>query len=221
MHKLLILETLKPFIEKEGSLLSRKNIKVLTASSGEEILKIHRAELVNLIITELKMADMDGDKLCSIIRNDKALQKVSFIIICGNDKSDIERCEACGVNAFIAKPVSPEDIFSNIRKFLYVLERKDLRAFYNEDVKCRSGDNVFFAKADNISSSGILIRTDQVLEKGDEISCSFYIEGHPATINGKISRVQRKPSGTYFYGVQFVKVAILTQVRIDKLIENY
>src|SRR4030043_1563921 len=98
MHKLLIFETLKPFIE-EGSLLARKNIKVLTASSGEEILKIHRSEDVNLIITELKMPDMDGDKLCSIVRNDKAMQKVSLIIICENDKSDIERCEAWGVNA--------------------------------------------------------------------------------------------------------------------------
>ncbi len=221
MHKLLILETLKPFIEEEGSLLSRKNIKIFTASSGEEILKIHRSEYVNLIITELKMPDMDGDKLCSIIRNDEALQKVSFIIICDNNKSDIERCEACSVNAFITKPVNTEELFSNIRKFLYVLDRKDLRAFYHEDVKCRSGDNIFFAKADNISSSGILIRTDQVLEKGDEISCSFYIEGHPVTVNGQIIRKQKKPPGTYFYGVQFVKVSILTQVRIDKLIENY
>ena len=220
MHKLLIFETLKPFIE-EGSLLARKNIKVLTASSGEEILKIHRAEHVNLIITELKIPDMDGDNLCSIIRNDEALQKVSLIIICENDKSDIERCEACGVNAFLTKPVNTEELFSNIRKFLYVLDRKDMRAFYHEDVKCKSGDNIFFAKADNISSSGILIRTDQVLEKGDEISCSFYIEGHPVTVNGKIVRVQKRPPATYFYGMQFVKVSILTQVRIDKFIENY
>src|SRR4030065_1606515 len=163
MHKLLIFETLKPFIEEEGSLLSRKNIKILTASSGEEILKIHRAEHVNLIITELKIPDMDGDNLCSIIRNDEALQKVSLIIICDNVKSDIERCEACGVNAFMTKPVNTEELFSKIRKFLYVLDRKDMRAFYHEDVKCKSGDNIFFAKADNISSSGILIRTDQVL----------------------------------------------------------
>ncbi|OGW56926.1 MAG: hypothetical protein A2Z09_00190 [Nitrospirae bacterium RBG_16_43_8] len=221
MHKLLILETLKPFIEEEGSLLSRKNIKVLTASSGEEILKVHRAEHVNLIITELKMPDMDGDKLCSVVRNDEALQKVSLIIICENDKSDIERCEACGVNAFLTKPVNTEELFSKIRKFLYVLDRKDMRAFYHEDVKCKSGDNIFFAKADNISSSGILIRTDQVLEKGDEVSCSFYIEGHPVTVNGKISRVQKKPPGTYCYGVQFVKITILTQARIDKFIEHY
>ncbi|MBI5676224.1 MAG: response regulator [Nitrospirae bacterium] len=221
MHKLIILETLKPFIEKEGSLLSRKNIKVLTALSGEEILKIHRAEHVNLIITELKMPDIDGDKLCSLIRNDEVLRKVSLIIICDNDKSDIDRCEACGVNAFITKPVNSEDIFSNIRKFLYVLDRKDLRALYHEDVKCKSGDNIFFAKADNLSSSGILIHSDQVLEKESKISCSFYIEGHPVTVNGKIVRVQKKPPGTYCYGVQFVRVAILTQVRIDKFIENF
>lgn len=221
MHKLLILETLTPFFKEEGSLLSRKNIKVLTASSGEEILKIHRSELVNLIITELKMPDMDGDKLCSMARNDEALQKVSLIIICENDKSDIEKCKACGVNAFITKPVNTGELFSNIRKFLYVLERKDLRALYHGDVKCRSGNNIFFATADNVSSSGILIHTDQVLEKGDEISCSLYIEGHPVTVNGKIARVQKNPAGTYFYGVQFVRVAILTQARIDKFIENF
>lgn len=221
MHKLLILETLKPLIEEEGSLFSRKNIKIFTASSGEEILKIHRTEHMNLIIMELKMPDMDGDKLCSIIRNDEALKKVSLIIICENNKPDITRCESCGVNAFMTKPVNSEDLFSNIRKFLYVLERKDLRAFYDEDVKCRLGDNIFFANVDNISSSGMLIHADQVLEKGDEISCSFYIEGDPVTVNGKIIRKQKKPHGTYFYGVQFVKVAILTQVRINKFIEKY
>ena len=221
MHKLLILETLKPFFKEEGGLLSRKNIKVLTASSGDEILSIHRAEQVNLIITELKMRDMDGVNLYSLVRNDEALRKVSLIIICEDDKSDIERCKACGVNAFITKPVKTEELLSNIRKFLYVLERKDLRAIYHGDVKCRSVDNIFFATADNISSSGILIHTDQVLAKGDEISCSLYIEGHPVTVNGKISRVQKNPAGTYFYGVQFVRVAILTQARIDKFIENY
>ena len=219
MHKLLILETLKPFIEEEGSLLSRKNIKVLTASSGEEILKVHGAEHVNLIITELKMPDMYGDKLCSIVRNDEDMQKVSFIIIC--DKSDIERCEASGVNAFMIKPVNTEELFRNIRKFLFVLERKDLRAFYHDDVKCRSGDNIFFANIYNISSSGMLIHTDQVLERGDEISCSFHIEGEPVTVIGKVVRMEKKPTGTYLYGVQFVKISIFTQVRIDKFIEKY
>jgi two-component system chemotaxis response regulator CheY len=221
MPKLLILEALNPIIEGDGGLLSRKNIKVLTASSGEDILNIHRAEHVNLIITELKMPDMDGDKLCSLIRSDETLQKVSFVIVCEYDKSEMKRCGDCGVNAFITKPVTAEAIFSNIRKFLYVLERKDLRALYQGDVKCRSGETVFFAKADNISCSGILIHADQALEKGSDISCSFYIEGEPVTVNGKIARVQKNPPGTYFYGIQFVKIAILTQVRISKFIEKF
>lgn len=210
-----------PLIEGDGGILSRKNIRVLTASSGEDILNIHRSEHVQLIITELKMPDMDGDKLCYLIRSDEALQKVSFVIVCEYDKSEMRRCGACGANAFITKPVNAEVLLSNIRKFLYVLERKDLRAVYHGDVKCKSGDNVFFAKADNLSSSGILIHTDQVLEKESEISCSFYIEGHPVTVNGKVARIQKKPPGTYFYGVQFVKITILTQARIDKFIENY
>lgn len=221
MHKLLILDVLKPYIEEEGSLLSRKNIKILTASSGKEIFRIHKDERVKLIITDINMPDMGAEKLCSIIRKDPDLRKVSLIIICENNRSDIERCEACGVNAFMTKPVNKQDLFRNIRKFLYVLGRKDLRAVYDGDVKCWAGDNIFFGNTDNISSSGMLIRSDQVLEKGDEIICSFYIDGDPVTVNGKVVRVQKKPGSTYLYGVQFVKVSILTQVRINRFIEDY
>jgi CheY-like chemotaxis protein len=220
MKKLILTDSLKPIIEEESNTLSWTNIKMLYASSAEEMLKIHRAENVDLIITELDMQGMNGDEACSIIRKDDALKKVSFTIICGDSKSAIERCLDCRANAYLTKPVDPYDLFHNIRKLMYVAERKVLRANLQVFIEGEPSDNLFFAKTENISNAGILFETDEVLNIGEKIKCTFFIGMNPISTSGKVVRVERKASSQYFYGLQFTKLAPLAQTRIGQFIQK-
>ena len=218
MKKLLITNDIKPVLESEQNMLSRNKIEILTASSGADILRIHGDEEVDLIIMNLKMSSMDGDVVCTTIRNSDALKKVSIIIICDNDKSEISRCQACGANAFITNPVDYKEVFRNIKKFLYVAERKDLRIIFQVFIKGEQNDRFFFANTENISNSGILLQTDEVIEKGERTTCSFFLGNDLVTLEGKIMRVLEKENNQFNYGIQFININLSTQKKLDELI---
>ncbi len=220
MKKLLVTNDIKPVLEREKNILSRKKIEILTASSGEDIPRIHADEKVDLIIMNLKMPGMDGDEVCTNIRNNDALKKVSIIIICDNDKSEISRCQACGANAFITNPVNYKEVFRNIKKFLYVADRKDLRIIFQVFIKGAQKDRFFFANTENISNSGILLETDEVIEKGEKTTCSFFLDNDLITLDGKIMRVSEKENKLFKYGIQFININLNTQKRLEEFINK-
>ena len=84
MKKILISNSLLPLLEIGMDILSRDNIKIFAAPSADDIVKTHRIENVNLIIMELTETGDNIEKVCSIIRNDDALNKVSILLICFN-----------------------------------------------------------------------------------------------------------------------------------------
>lgn len=218
--KILIVDDLRPIVEEEKNILSRSGFSIFTATSGEEALKIHRAEKVDLIISDLNMPGMGGDELCSIIKRDDSLKNVSIIIICFNKKSEIEKCEACGANSFITKPIKPEELFRKVSGFLDAPEREGLRVLVKVTVKGAFKADFFFSTSRNISTSGILLETDKVLAKGDTITCSFFLNSKQITTDGEVMRVVKKSSDSYNYGVKFIDIAYHSKAPIEEFIRK-
>ena len=218
MKKLIITDDLKPIIESGRNILTRKNIAILTVSSGEDVLKIHEEENSDLIIMRLKMPGMGGDEICTSIRNNGSLKKVSIILVCDNDRADIAKCQACSANAFITKPVDSKEVFRNIRKFLYVSDRKNTRIIFQVFIKGKAKDRFFFANTENISNSGILLETDEVIKKGERISCSFFIEKDLVTLNGKVMRIVEEDDNMHHYGIQFINLNLTSLKKIEAFI---
>src|ERR1700688_1718876 len=89
--KILLVNNLQSFLERNYCLLDRAGFEVYTATSAVEALQVHRAQRVNLIIATLDMPQLGGDWLCSQIRQDSELCKVSKILVCYPVPKDIER----------------------------------------------------------------------------------------------------------------------------------
>ena len=105
MKKILIVDDLASFVDKEKSILNRADFKIYTAMSGEEALKIHKADQMDMIVTDLEMPGLPGDKLCSIIRQDETLKNVSVIIVCSNSAADRAKVARCQANAYITNNI--------------------------------------------------------------------------------------------------------------------
>jgi CheY-like chemotaxis protein len=220
MKKILLSRSLKAAIEQEKGFLSREYIKIFLASSGEELFNLHKKEHVDLIVSDLDMPKVYGDKVCSLIRKDDSLKKVSIIIVCNNKKADIARCQACGANAFMTKPVNPVELVRKIIKLLHVAERISLRIILNVGMKVKSRYRFFYANSENISSKGILFETYEVLTEGENITCSFFIGNNHVTTNGKVVRAIEGAQGNH-YGAQFVNLSPLTKARIEEFVERF
>jgi DNA-binding NarL/FixJ family response regulator len=221
--KLLVTDNLKLITEAGKPVLMRKGIKIFTSSTPEDILNVHRHEIVDLIITDIDMPETRKAEVCSAlkgIRLDDVLKNVSIITICGKDKSSIASSCACGANAFIKKPLDSATLFRRINEFLNITERRSHRVILNVVIKGQSGDKYFFANSGDISNSGILFETEEFLEEGDRIKCSFFVGRDMITTNGKVVRVKRKSPDLKTYGVQFIDLDPVSKGKIDEFINE-
>ncbi|MEW6713481.1 MAG: PilZ domain-containing protein [Nitrospirota bacterium] len=223
MKKLLITENIRSIIEKGESLLSRKDIKIFTALSGEELIEIHLIEDVDLIIAGIGFKTGGDDDVCPYlkgIRNDDRYKKVSILTICESDKSAIEKSYACGANTFVTKPVDISALIIKIIKLINIAERVHLRVIVNVTVEAEVNGRSFYANSENISLTGMLFETDEVIENGANVICKFHLGKDIITANGNIVRAERRDSGQYFYGVEFTELDPSTKAKIENFIKS-
>lgn len=220
VKKILVLRDVKADIDKKGGIVTRATFRIITAKSNEEALEMHRKENFDLIITKLKSPGLDGDNLCSLIRKDEKLCKVSVIIICGNNKADVERGSNCGANAVLTMPVSSETLSNLVFNLLNIPRREAYRVLINVQVNGKQDNKSFLCSSVNISCSGILIETDNIFDLGNKVSCSFFLPGiKKITINGTVARVNAKADKNE-YGIKFDHVNIEDRTSIEEFIRS-
>ena len=204
MKKILIVDDIKAIIEKESSILSRSDFSIFTATTSDDALQVHKNQVMDMIIIDLDMPVMSGDKLCSLLRKDAALKNVSIVMICNNSESDIKRTQVCKANAYVTRPVNPVQFLNTVSRLLDVPERKSYRVLVKLSVKGKAKDESFFCSSRNISSTGILVETDKLLEKGDMISCSFFLpKSGQIAADAEIVRAVTLTARSYQYGLRF------------------
>ncbi|MGQ0505346.1 MAG: response regulator [Myxococcaceae bacterium] len=82
------------------------NLEFQDAGNGREALALARVKRPDLIISDIRMPDMDGFQLCSTLRSDKVLHDVPVILITALQDEESERMlRMVGATAFLKKPV--------------------------------------------------------------------------------------------------------------------
>jgi len=209
MKKILIANDLKKLLMKRSAYLNNANISVYTAATNDELLSIHREERADLIITHLDMGGIKNVDLFKIIRNNKDLRDVSLIMICKGNLANRELCKQCGANALINIPVDTDLLHSKARQFLNVAPRKNYRASLAVAIEGKFKNRPLPFWTENISVSGMLIKTEEPLSRDDGIFFSFFLpDGAHVSGYGEITRVillEDEP-GVFLYGVKFTSI---------------
>ncbi len=220
-RKILIAGGLQNFMPEEQPLFRRADFKVFTAATGKEALAIHKVEKVDLIIASMHMYNIPGDELCSIIRREKDLKYVSFIILCTNTKADLEKAAKCGANESVVFPIRPDELMSKVIKFLNVKKRQDYRVLLKIEMHGEMKNTSFFSYTRDISASGLMIETDKVLNEGDILNCSFFLPNSEQVVtNAEVMRKKKLPGG-FHYGVRFVNLGPKYKAAIEAFVEAH
>ena len=99
--------------------LQRAGYAVITAGDGLEAMKFLLTAHVDVVVTDALMPNLDGYELCRFVRNSHHLAHLPIILLSALDpKNSTDESEQ--VNAFLAKPVSPEDLLACIENYLPV-----------------------------------------------------------------------------------------------------
>jgi CheY-like chemotaxis protein len=208
MKKVILAENIQTVLENDRTFFSRSGIRAITAVSNEGILLLHKTEKADLIITNLDTPGMSGEELCSVIRSDETLRKVSILIVCSETADNLQRCAHCGANAFISYPVNLAVLLQEAYQLLHVTPRKACRIPLKIRLEGASRGKPFAGHTENISTSGMLFESAAKLFEGDTITFSCYLPGTGRiSANAEIVRVLNKETGKKQYGVTFVDLS--------------
>ncbi|MBJ6798784.1 response regulator [Geomonas propionica] len=119
--KMVIIEDDALSLQILASVLERKfrNVEVFTASNGREGLKIFNEQLPELVLTDIKMPEMDGVQLARIVRES---HPETIIIMISADSGDASFSETVNsglnIDYFVPKPVDYDKLFTAIEEAL-------------------------------------------------------------------------------------------------------
>ena len=219
MKKVLLADSLKDLFAGKGGLLERADISVFFADTYDQMLKIHRKEGVDLIITQLNMCDMKGEEFFETLRKSKELRPVSTIIISEDTLDHREHYKRCRANAVFSIPIDTVMLLRKIQRLLDVAPRKAYHAVLAVAIQGNFRDKPRPFYTENISAKGMLIRSEELLANGEGVFFSFFLaDGTHVSGYGEIIRTARTPGALYQYGIKFTNIEPSVKAAIEAAI---
>jgi HAMP domain-containing protein/CheY-like chemotaxis protein/signal transduction histidine kinase len=104
-----------------SSVLERRGMKVLTATTGNEaIALVEETPELAIVLMDIMMPEMDGYQTIEKIRENKAYRRLPIIALTAKAmKGDREKCLEAGASDYLAKPVNTEQLLSALRMWLH------------------------------------------------------------------------------------------------------
>jgi phosphoserine phosphatase RsbU/P len=101
-------------------ILERHGCEIIEAVDGEEGLALAKAHTPALIISDALMPKMDGFQFLRMVKRDPALQAIPFLfyssVYTGGKEEELAR--SLGADAFLIKPMAPEEFWAEISSLL-------------------------------------------------------------------------------------------------------
>jgi CheY-like chemotaxis protein len=104
-----------------SSVLERRGMKVLSATTGNEAIELLNAtEGVAIVLMDIMMPEMDGYQTMQVIRENPDFRRLPIIALTAKAmKGDREKCLEAGASDYLAKPVNTEQLLSALRMWLH------------------------------------------------------------------------------------------------------
>jgi CheY-like chemotaxis protein/signal transduction histidine kinase len=104
-----------------SSVLERRGMRVLTATTGSEAVAILESSPdVAIVLMDIMMPGMDGYQTMEVIRQKPEYRKLPIIALTAKAmKGDREKCLEAGASDYLAKPVNTEQLLSALRIWLH------------------------------------------------------------------------------------------------------
>jgi len=207
MQKIIITQDIKALLDQEDNFLNRADLRIFPVASNKEALDIHRSEKADVIIADLDSQALSGELLCSTIRDNEELCRVSLIIIYSGANSEIQRFSRCRANAFMEKSTDPVIIIEKARQLMSIPGREAYRSPIGIMVNCDNTRNPALGYCENISITGMLFDSEKSFSKGEIVSCWFVLpDSTRVRTLAEIVRIARRVTehDTNQYGIRFL-----------------
>ena len=112
--KILIVEDDVVFCKLLTRFLSKNGFEVMDAQNGKDAFELMELNQFNLAVLDYRLPDMTGIEILSKLKEKHPNSKVILITRYG-DQEVASKAIAAGTDAFISKPINPDELLEVIR----------------------------------------------------------------------------------------------------------
>ena len=170
MKKVLLIEDDAVLRENTAELLELSGYSILTAPDGKKGVEMAKANLPDIIVSDIMMPELDGYGVLKALANTTETKYIPFIFLSAKtERQDVRKGMDLGADDYITKPFNEEELVSAIEsrlaKVSILNERRnskpeeeseneirtlnDLKNFFDDN-----GDVFIYPKGDEIYSEG-------------------------------------------------------------------
>jgi HAMP domain-containing protein/CheY-like chemotaxis protein/signal transduction histidine kinase len=104
-----------------SSVLERRGMRVLTATTGKEAIQlVESTPSLAIVLMDIMMPEMDGYQTIHTIRQNPEFRRLPIVALTAKAmKGDREKCLEAGASDYLAKPVNTEQLLSALRMWLH------------------------------------------------------------------------------------------------------
>lgn len=159
-YKILLVEDNKELLQYLSSVLSNY-YQILEAENGKIAIKLVHQKNPDLIVSDVMMPEMDGNEMCSILKNDISTSHIPLILLTSlNTVNHKIKSFNVGADSFIEKPFVVDYLIARINNLLTTRQRlKEKYAFHPEiienDTSVKSLDQDLLIQARDYISKNI------------------------------------------------------------------
>lgn len=201
-------------------LLGRNGFELDRFPSGAGALELTSAVPVDVLIVRCPLPDVEMRPFLDGVRREGNPCRRSSVVLL-TDPDHVREAQTLigrGANRMVVLGESEDTIETAVSELLDVSPRKEARFFARIEVKLGGAKDLVLCQTENVSASGLLIKTDRRWEKGTEIHFEFTIPSDPRPIGGVAEVVRHTMigrDGVGGVGLRFVSFAGDSQRRFD------
>ena len=111
----------------KSRILQRAGYRVLDAGTGTEALRIAREEKPQLILLDVMLPDINGLKVCQMLKRDPVTAPIMILQISATHVSESDRVQGLegGADGYLTEPLEAEELLATVKALLRLYNREE------------------------------------------------------------------------------------------------
>lgn len=169
--RILVVDDIPANVKLLEARLLAEYFEVLTATNGEEALRVCDGGLVDLVLLDIMMPGMDGFEVCQRLKANQATMHIPVVMVTALDQpSDRVRGLSAGADDFLTKPVNDLQLMARVKSLVRLKTLTDELRVRAQTAKDIGLEQLLNSGGDEDQGKGMALLVDGRSNSQDRIS---------------------------------------------------
>jgi len=176
--------------------LDRQNLDVVRVATPEAAIEYASVQRVDLVVFDAEPSEMRLDEIVPVFRAKASASPRSFVLVMAKRGSELDARALVGegINRVMFLDDPQELIEKQVVDLLGIVPRAAVRFAIRLSTSLDDGVEVFFGLTENVSLSGMLVKTPAIIAPGQQVAYELLYDAREEAISGDADIVRHTVS---------------------------